>query len=71
MFKITLALAICHNHRLDTAYDGRYIVRLPDRRQVYADDYAEELAKLKERDPHPAVWDVDDHSRSFTVVRQL
>ncbi len=60
MFKITLQLAMSHNHRWDTAYDGRYMVRLPDRRQVYAENYAAELAKLKERDPSPGVWNVED-----------
>jgi hypothetical protein len=48
MFKVTLGLAIFHNHRLDSDYDGRYVVRLPDNRQVYAENYAVELAKLKE-----------------------
>jgi hypothetical protein len=36
------------------------MVRLPDRRQVYPENYAAELAKLKEPDPTPGVWDVDD-----------
>jgi hypothetical protein len=50
MFKVTVALAVYCNHRLDTAYDGRYLVRLPDRRAVYAEDYTRELAKLHERE---------------------
>jgi len=47
MFKITVAQAIYSNHRLDTAYDGRYIVRLPNRQQVYAVDYVRRLAEYE------------------------
>ena len=47
MFKVRLSDAIYHNHRLDSSYDGRYIVRLPDRTQVYAEDYASRLAELE------------------------
>lgn len=51
MFKIRLADAIHHNHRLDNTYDGRYIVRLPDRTQVYAEDYQRRLAELERKQP--------------------
>jgi hypothetical protein len=43
MFKVNLAMRIYCNHRFDTTYDGRYVVRLPDRTQVYAEDYAKRL----------------------------
>jgi hypothetical protein len=49
VFKITLAQAIYHNHRLDSAYDGRYLVRLPDFTLVYAEDYARRLAEYNAR----------------------
>ena len=50
MFTITFAQAIYSNHRLDTAYDGRYIVRLPNRQQVYAEDYARRLAEYEQNE---------------------
>jgi hypothetical protein len=50
MFKVTLDLAIFHNHRLDSKYDGRYVVRLPDNSQVFAQDYDCELAKRRRRE---------------------
>jgi hypothetical protein len=49
MFKVTLEHAIFHNHRLDSAYDGRYVVRLPDKTQVYAEDYERRLAEYRQR----------------------
>ena len=44
MFTVNLALRIYCNHRLDNTYDGRDIIRLPDRTQVYAGDYEQRLA---------------------------
>ena len=49
MFKVTLAQAIFHNHRFDTAYDGRYVVRLPDLTLVYAQDYERRLTEYQAR----------------------
>jgi hypothetical protein len=43
MFKVNLAMRVYCNHRFDNTYDGRYVVRLPDRTQVYAEDYVERL----------------------------
>jgi hypothetical protein len=39
-FRITNALRLYHNHRLDSSYCG-YIRRLPDRTLVYASEYEE------------------------------
>ncbi|MEM7708964.1 MAG: hypothetical protein AAF358_25670 [Pseudomonadota bacterium] len=40
-FKINGALRLKHNYRLDTAYDGRYLMRLPDGCLVPSDRYEE------------------------------
>ena len=48
-FRITSDLRLYYNHRLDTAYDGRYFRRLPDRSLVYADEYEERLKEWQER----------------------
>ncbi|MEM9184622.1 MAG: hypothetical protein AAGB27_15815 [Pseudomonadota bacterium] len=40
-FKINGALRLKHNYRLDTAYDGRYLMRLPDGRLVPSDRFEE------------------------------
>jgi hypothetical protein len=42
-----LALAIDSNHRMDTAYNGRYIRRLPDHTLVYADEFEERLSQYQ------------------------
>ena len=46
-----LNLGVFHNHRLDNTYNGRYIVRLPDRTLVYADEYEQRLAEYRQRQP--------------------
>lgn len=38
-----------HDYRQDTAFDGRRLVRLPDRTLVYADEYEERLREYEER----------------------
>ena len=44
---ITRGVVDHHNYRLDSAHQGRYLRRLPDRSLVYADEYDEALAKLE------------------------
>ena len=43
MFKVNLAMRIYCNHRFDNTCDGRYVVRLPDRTQIYAEDFVKRL----------------------------
>jgi len=43
------ALAIYSNHRLDSTYDGRYILRLPDLTLVYSDQYERKLQEYENR----------------------
>lgn len=48
-FKINAALRLKHNYRLDTAYDGRYLMRLPNGRLVPSDRYEEARQALAEQ----------------------
>ena len=64
MFKVRLSDAIYHNHRLDSSYDGRYIVRLPDRTQVYAEDYASRLAELERQQEAKSTGQNDDRRQT-------
>ena len=48
-FRITPALRRKHDYRQDTAFDGRYLMRLPDRTLVPADEYEERLAEYRLR----------------------
>ncbi|MEM9302320.1 MAG: hypothetical protein AAGE01_09435 [Pseudomonadota bacterium] len=43
------ALREKHDYRKDTAHDGRYLMRLPDRTLVYSDQYEEKLAEYEAR----------------------
>ncbi len=45
-FKVTAALRDHHNYRLDSAWTGDYLTRMPDRGLVRLADYAERLAEL-------------------------
>ncbi len=45
LFRVTAGLREKHNYRLDTAFDGHYLRRLPDGRLVRADDYQRLLNK--------------------------
>ena len=47
LFKITPGLRDHHNYRLDTAYTGDYLTRMPDRGLVRLADYKQKLAELE------------------------
>ena len=46
-FKITPGLRNHHNYRLDSAYTGEYLTRMPDRGLVRLADYKQKLAELE------------------------
>src|SRR5690349_13041720 len=46
---VTPELREKHDYRRDTAHNGRYLVRLPDRSLVCADEYEERLAEYGAR----------------------
>ncbi len=48
-FRVTAALREKHDYRQDTAWDGRYLMRLPDRTLVPAVDYEKRLADYRRR----------------------
>ncbi len=49
LFKLNAARSDWHNYRRDSAHDGRYLMRLPDRTLVLAQDYEKRLAEYTER----------------------
>lgn len=49
LFRVTPGLRDNHNYRRDVAHDGRYLMRLPDRTLVPAEDYEKRLAEFLER----------------------
>jgi hypothetical protein len=49
-FTISGSFIMFHNHRLDPASKGRYLMRLPDRTLVWLDDYEQ---RLREFQPKP------------------
>ena len=42
-FTISAEYILYHNHRLDPASKGRYLMRLPDRSLVWLDEYERRL----------------------------
>ena len=48
---LPLGYRLFHNHaQLDPAYNGRWLVRLPDRSLVYLDEYEAQLAAYEARE---------------------
>ena len=45
---ITPDFCMLHNHRLDAAFSGRYLVRLPDGTPVAAENYEERRRRYDE-----------------------
>ncbi len=50
LFKITPGLRNHHNYRLDSAYTGEYLTRMPDRGLVRLADYKQKLAEFESGD---------------------
>ncbi len=50
-FTISAEFIMYHNHRLDPASKGRYLMRLPDRTLVCLDEYEQ---RLREYESKPA-----------------
>jgi hypothetical protein len=48
-FTINAAFIMFHNHRLDPASKGRYIMRLPDRTLVWSDEYEQRLRDFQSK----------------------
>ena len=48
-FRVTPALREKHDYRRDSAWNGRYLLRLPDRTLVPADEYGARLAEYRQR----------------------
>ncbi len=48
-FRVTTALREKHDYRQDTAWNGRYLMRLPNRSLVPAEDYETKLAEYRRR----------------------
>ena len=53
LFKITPGLREKHDYRRDASYDG-YMMRLPDRTLVPADEYEERLRAWRKEHPDSA-----------------
>ena len=49
LFKITAGLREKHSYWRDPAFDGDYLMRLPDRTLVYAKDYDQALEQYHQR----------------------
>ncbi len=46
-FTISAELILYHNHRLDPASKGRYLMRLPDRSLVWLEEYDQRLREYE------------------------
>jgi hypothetical protein len=46
-FTISGSFIMFHNHRLDPASKGRYLMRLPDRTLVWLDDYEQRMREFQ------------------------
>ena len=50
-FNVTPGLRNHHNYRLDSAFTGEYLTRMPDRGLVRLADYKQKLAEFEAGDP--------------------
>lgn len=59
-FTISGSFIMFHNHRLDPASKGRYIIRLPDRTLVWSDEYEQRLRDFQSKPASAALRDEED-----------